>query len=94
MTENETMSLTRRSLWRGDGLPTHLSARPGFFAPVARAEREQIPANIKKIMQNKAPDLELRPDDILYVPNSLAKVVTARGVESAIGVGAGLLIWR
>ena len=57
-------------------------------------EREQIPANVKKIMENKAPDLQLRPDDILYVPNSMAKVVSARGIETAIGLGTGILIWR
>jgi polysaccharide export outer membrane protein len=45
-------------------------------------------------MENKAPDLQLRPDDILYVPNSMAKVVSARGIETAIGLGTGILIWR
>ncbi len=38
-------------------------------------EREQIPANVKKIMENKAPDLQLQPDDILYVPNSMGKQI-------------------
>jgi hypothetical protein len=41
--------------------------------------REQIPANVKKIMENKAPDLQMRPDNILYTPNSLTKVFGARG---------------
>jgi len=56
--------------------------------------REQIPANVKKIMENKAPDLQMQPDDILYVPNSLTKQVGARGIETAIGIGTGLLIWK
>ena len=41
-------------------------------------------------MENKAPDLQLRPDDILYVPNSMGKVIGARGLETAIGIGTGL----
>ncbi len=40
---------------------------------MAARNREQIPANVKKIMENKAPDLQLQPDDILYVPNSMSK---------------------
>ena len=94
MTENETMSLTQAVALAGGWTPNASLGSARILRASGGAEREQIPANIKKIMQNKAPDLELRPDDILYVPNSLAKVVTARGVESAIGVGTGLLIWR
>ena len=45
-------------------------------------------------MKNKAPDLELRPDDILYVPNSIGKQVGTRGLEAAVGIGTGILIWR
>jgi hypothetical protein len=45
-------------------------------------------------MENKATDLQLRPDDILYVPNSMGKVISGRGVETAIGLGTGIAIWR
>ena len=45
-------------------------------------------------MENKSPDLQLRPDDILYVPNSMGKQIGARGIEAAIGIGTGFLIWR
>jgi len=58
------------------------------------AQREQIAMNVKKIMQNKAPDLEMRPDDILYNPNSNGKTVGALGLASAIGVGTGIAIWH
>ena len=73
MTENETMSLTQAIALAGgwDKMAALSSAR------ILRADggptREQIPANIKKIMENKAPDLQMRPDDILYIPNSLTK---------------------
>jgi hypothetical protein len=48
----------------------------------------------KKIMENKAPDLQMRPDDILYIPNSLTKVFGARGAEARISAGTGILVWR
>src|SRR3984893_4028445 len=94
LTENETMSLTQAIALAGGW---DRSASLGS-ARVLRADggstREQIPANIKKIMQNKSPDLQLQPDDILYVPNSMSKQVSARGLEAAIGIGTGLLIWK
>jgi polysaccharide export outer membrane protein len=94
MTENETMSVTQAIALAGGWDKT--AALSG--ARVLRADggptREQIPANVKRIMENKSPDLELRPDDILYVPNSLTKQVSARGLEAAIGIGTGLLIWK
>jgi polysaccharide biosynthesis/export protein len=94
MTENETMSLTQAVALAGGWSSNAALGSARILRASGGAEREQIPANIRKIMQNKAPDLELRPDDILYVPNSMAKVITARGVESAVGIGTGLLIWR
>jgi polysaccharide biosynthesis/export protein len=94
LTENETMSITQAIALAGgwDKMAALGSAR------ILRADggptREQIPANIRKIMQNKAPDLQMQPDDILYVPNSMTKVIGSRGAESAIGLVTGVLIWR
>ena len=94
MTENETMSLTQAIALAGgwDRMAALSSAR------ILRADggptRQQIPANVKKIMENKAPDLQLQPDDILYIPNSMGKVIGARGAEAAIGLGTGILVWR
>jgi polysaccharide biosynthesis/export protein len=94
LTENETMSLTQAIALAGGW--DHSASLGG--ARILRADggptREQIPANVRKIMQNKAPDLQLRPDDILYIPNSMTKQVSARGLEAAIGIGTGLLIWK
>src|SRR5579859_1655339 len=94
MTENETMSLTQAIALAGgwDKMAALSSAR--ILRADGGSTREQIPANIKKIMENKEKDLQLQPDDILYVPNSMSKVIGARGAESAIGLVTGLLIWR
>jgi polysaccharide biosynthesis/export protein len=94
MTENETISLTRAiALAGGWNKMAALSS-----ARILRADggptRQQISANVKKIMENKAPDLQMRPDDILYIPNSMTKVIGARGAEEGISVGTGVLVWR
>ncbi|MGB8535475.1 MAG: polysaccharide biosynthesis/export family protein [Acidobacteriaceae bacterium] len=94
MSENETMSLTQALALAGGWDKTAALSGARILRADGGPTREQIPLNIKKIMENKAPDLELRPDDILFVPNSLTKVVSSRGVETAISLGTGLLVFR
>jgi polysaccharide export outer membrane protein len=94
LTDNESMSITQAIALAGGWAPNAKLGSSRILRADGGAEREQIPADIKKIMENKAPDLQLRPDDILYVPNSISKVISARGLEAAIGIGTGLLIWK
>jgi polysaccharide export outer membrane protein len=65
--------------------------RPTTGTDSPRAETQ---IDLKKILNNKSPDIPLHADDILYVPNSLAKAVTVRSIEAAVSIGTGLLIWK
>lgn len=56
--------------------------------------RQEIMVDLTKVLGGKAEDLHMQPNDILYVPNSMAKTVTSRSIEVAIQVGVGFLIWR
>jgi polysaccharide biosynthesis/export protein len=60
--------------------------------------RLEIPINLKSILAGKSADVELRANDILFVPNSLAKSTAVRTLETAIGmggqIGAGLAIYK
>jgi len=94
MSENETMSVTQAVALAGGWDKTAALSAARILRADGGAQREQIPLNVKKIMENKSPDLQLRPDDIVYVPNSLGKEMGARGLEAAIGLGTGVLIWR
>jgi polysaccharide export outer membrane protein len=94
LTENETMSITQAVALAGGWSTTAGITSARVLRADGGAEREQIPANLKKIMQNKAPDLQLRPDDILYVPTSMSKEIGLRGIEAAITVGTGIAVWR
>jgi hypothetical protein len=57
-------------------------------------ERKEIRVDLKPIMKGSAPDLALRANDILFIPTSATKLATQRGIEAAIQVGTGALIWR
>jgi polysaccharide export outer membrane protein len=57
-------------------------------------QRTETKINVAKILSDKAPDVELHADDILFVPNSAAKNAGARALEAAIDIGTGVAIWR
>jgi polysaccharide export outer membrane protein len=44
----------------------------------------ETPIELKKMLQAKVPDIPLRPDDILFVPSSMSKVVMTRSVDLAL----------
>ncbi len=55
--------------------------------------RQQIPISINKILSNKAHDLELQPEDILFIPNSVAKSATKRSLEAILQTATGVAIY-
>ncbi|HMJ60265.1 MAG TPA: polysaccharide biosynthesis/export family protein [Bryobacteraceae bacterium] len=55
--------------------------------------RTEIAIDIKALMAGKAPDLPLRSDDILFIPNSAARSMAARTAEAAIQVATGVAIY-
>jgi polysaccharide biosynthesis/export protein len=94
LTDNESMSISKAIALAGGWDKTASLSGARVLRASGGAEREQIPLNVKKILENKAPDVEMRPDDILYIPNSNSKTFGAMGLASAIGVGTGIAIWR
>jgi hypothetical protein len=36
----------------------------------------------------------MKSNDILYVPDNLAKKVAVKGLEAAVSIGSGLLVYR
>ena len=83
LTDNESMSITKAIALAGGWDKTASLSGARVLRASGGAEREQIPANVKKIMENKAPDIEIRPDDILYIPNSTGK----DGGSAGVGIG-------
>ncbi|MGH9733674.1 MAG: polysaccharide biosynthesis/export family protein [Candidatus Acidiferrales bacterium] len=57
-------------------------------------KRDEIRVRIKQIEKNKAPDVPVLSNDILYVPDSAGKKALARLGESAIGIGTAVTVYR
>jgi polysaccharide export outer membrane protein len=60
--------------------------------------RRELPIELKKIMERKAPDVPLMANDILYIPDNSGRRATVGVLDRVAGFGAatasGVLIWR
>jgi polysaccharide export outer membrane protein len=52
--------------------------------------RNEIPVELKKIMDRKSPDVPLLANDILYIPNATGARASLKVLETSIGIGAAL----
>ena len=60
--------------------------------------KQEIPIELEKILQRKAPDVPLAVDDLLYIPDNKGKRTAMTVVDRMTTFGAstasGLLIWH
>jgi len=55
---------------------------------------KEIPLALSKILATHAPDLQLLPDDIIFVPGSAGKSAAKRSAEAVLQMATGMAIWR
>ena len=58
----------------------------------ASGASREIPVNLKKILQRKAPDVAVLANDVIFIPDSLSKRALGRMGDTAIQVGTSLLL--
>lgn len=56
--------------------------------------RQELELPLKKILYAKQADVDLKPDDIIFVPGSFGKKAAKRSVDSVIAVSQGLALYR
>jgi polysaccharide biosynthesis/export protein len=60
----------------------------------ADGARVEIPVDLEKIVNEKAPDPEMSANDILYVPNSAGKAAAKKTAEAIVQTVSGFLIFH
>lgn len=60
----------------------------------ADGTRVEIPVNLDKVVNEKAPDPEMSANDILYVPNSASKAAAKKTAEAIVQTVSGFLIFH
>jgi polysaccharide export outer membrane protein len=58
------------------------------------SERTEVVIDVKKMLANKAPDQPLRPNDILFIPNSSSRSVGIRALEAGVTMATGFVIYH
>jgi len=56
--------------------------------------REELQLPLKKMLSTKQADIDLKPDDIIFVPASFGKKAVKRSTESILAVTQQLAIYR
>jgi len=64
--------------------------RGGVSSPIGRSE---VPVDLKRVLAGKSPDLELKANDILFVPDSSSRKLLKRGAEAVLQVATGVAIY-
>jgi polysaccharide export outer membrane protein len=57
-------------------------------------ERQEIVVDLSKILSSKAKDEMMRPNDILFVPNSSLKSVSRRMLDMGVQMATGVVVFR
>ena len=57
-------------------------------------KQSETEVDLKKILHRESEDLQMRPSDILYVPDSRTKQVLFKAAEIAVAVGTGVALYR
>lgn len=58
------------------------------------AERLEIKVNLQEVLRGKGKDVELLPDDILFIPTNVAKNTFVKVVQTALQAATSAVIYR
>ena len=96
LSTHESMSLLQ-TLSLAEGMDTNAAGSKARILrppPGGDGKVKEIPVDIPKIFKGENPDVALYANDVLYVPNSLAKSGAKRTAEAVLSVATGVLIYR
>jgi polysaccharide export outer membrane protein len=77
-------------LAQAQGLTPFAAKEAYIYRREGNGSKNEIPIELTKIMDRKAPDVALFADDILYVPDNKSRRMTIGALQKALMIGAGL----
>lgn len=88
LTVEEAMALA------GGGAKAAALNRVQLVRSLKDGRKEAITVSLKDIYKGKAPDVALRDGDVVYVPTSTGKLVAEQAIQSALGLGTQVAVYR
>ena len=87
-----------KALALAEGLSPFTQKLAYIYRPTPAGPKQEIAVRLNEIVQRKADDVILQPDDVLYVPEDRTKRNTASIIEKITGfsssTASGILVWR
>jgi polysaccharide export outer membrane protein len=93
MEQNENLTVLQ-AIALAQGLNSTASLKRVRVIRRSSGKLEEIPVELKQIMAAKSPDVALKNEDVLLVPNSASKSAARRSLESIVQVATGVAIYR
>ncbi|MBI1356920.1 MAG: hypothetical protein GC160_21480 [Acidobacteria bacterium] len=95
LAERQSMSVLQ-ALAMAEGMRGTASAgKARIIRPIPNSnEKEEIPVDVKRILNGHADDLAMLPEDVLFIPNSVTKSTGKIMLGTALDLGKGLIIFR
>ena len=94
LTDGRTMSVLQALSFAGGPAPTASIHKAKILRAVAGSDkRAEIDVNLRQVLDGKNTDVVLGPEDVLYVPSSVAKRAGVRALEAALQTVTGMAIW-
>jgi polysaccharide export outer membrane protein len=93
MEQNENLTVLQ-AIALAQGLNSTASLKSVRVIRRSGGKLEEIPVELKQIMAAKSPDIALKNEDVLLVPNSASKSAARRSLESIVQVATGVAIYR
>ncbi len=91
MNDNGELSIAQLVAVGGGILPTAKGGKARLVRKTANG-RQELRIDLNKILRGNAPDIQLQPDDILFVPNSALKSAATR-LQNITQMTAGAAIY-
>ncbi len=92
--ENAHMTILQAVAMAQGANPTAALDRAKLIRNSAQGgEPQEIPISLKKILAAKAPDMDLQPNDIVFVPNSAAKSAGRRTLSAIVETATGMAVY-
>jgi polysaccharide export outer membrane protein len=95
---NDEGTTVLQALALSEGLMPYTAKEAYIYRRTSAGSRSEVPIPLSKIMQRKSPDIALEANDILYIPDSKGKRLTAATLDRIVGIGgqtaAYYVIWH
>lgn len=95
LSERDTMSVLQ-ALALAQGMARTAGSRNAKIlrATDGSSARKEVAFDLNKVMRGQAPDLSLRGDDILFIPNSVAKSAGLKTLDVLVATGSGVAMYH